>query len=318
MKLSLVDNMTRYLFFDIESPDGSRAAICEFGYVLTDEKFNIIDRNVLIMNPEKVIKNIYRKGVPVIKLFYGFSRYYNSPTYPTYYDKIKKLLTDSNTIVFGYSVSNDVRYVAYTTQRYGLENFDYCAYDVQIMHKKLKALKSPLSLDKAIKDVPYSQWSDLTAHRSDHDAKMTMLILKQLVKEYKLSLEEFIDSKASFKIEALKYFNLIKSGVTNKKNKNDASARWHEFAITYKASGKKTCALSGNLRKKPEIVESAIKKIKTTSFQPTPNIEVADFIIVRDKADQETVLEKHKVKKGVVFITASIFLPEIKPGDGDN
>lgn len=41
----------RYLFFDIECADGSKA-ICEFGYVLTDEKFNIIRKRNILIDPE--------------------------------------------------------------------------------------------------------------------------------------------------------------------------------------------------------------------------------------------------------------------------
>ena len=38
------------LFFDIECCDGRH--ICEFGYVLTDLSFNVIEQDVITINPE--------------------------------------------------------------------------------------------------------------------------------------------------------------------------------------------------------------------------------------------------------------------------
>lgn len=35
----------RYLFFDIECCNGRN--ICEFGYVITDDKFNILEKKIL-------------------------------------------------------------------------------------------------------------------------------------------------------------------------------------------------------------------------------------------------------------------------------
>ena len=49
--------MMKYLFFDLEyaSQKGGTSKICEFGYVVTDENFNILEKDNLIINP-----NIYR------------------------------------------------------------------------------------------------------------------------------------------------------------------------------------------------------------------------------------------------------------------
>ena len=38
----------KYLFFDIECCDGHH--ICEFGYVLIDEQFNILERDCLTID----------------------------------------------------------------------------------------------------------------------------------------------------------------------------------------------------------------------------------------------------------------------------
>ena len=39
-----------YLFFDIECADGTH--MCSFGYVLVDEKFNILEKDDILINPK--------------------------------------------------------------------------------------------------------------------------------------------------------------------------------------------------------------------------------------------------------------------------
>ena len=43
----------KYLFFDLEfaSSKGDREHICEFGFVVTNEQFDILDRGNFIINP---------------------------------------------------------------------------------------------------------------------------------------------------------------------------------------------------------------------------------------------------------------------------
>ena len=47
----------KYLFFDIECSNchGGIGKMCEFGYVLTDENFNIISQDDIPMSPGKEI-----------------------------------------------------------------------------------------------------------------------------------------------------------------------------------------------------------------------------------------------------------------------
>lgn len=44
----------KYLSFDIECCDGQH--ICEFGYVLIDEQFNVLERDCITINPEYKFK----------------------------------------------------------------------------------------------------------------------------------------------------------------------------------------------------------------------------------------------------------------------
>lgn len=53
----------KYLSFDIECCDGRH--ICEFGYVVADEKFNVLERDCITMNPEyKSMKKTFYLPTP--------------------------------------------------------------------------------------------------------------------------------------------------------------------------------------------------------------------------------------------------------------
>ena len=80
----------RYLFFDIECCNGRD--ICEFGYVITDENFNILEKDDIIINPENKFNLTGRPGGRNISLFYSKDVYYKAKTFPHYYDRIKKLI----------------------------------------------------------------------------------------------------------------------------------------------------------------------------------------------------------------------------------
>ena len=52
-----------YLFFDLEfaNQDNGKSKICEFGYVITDEYFEVLERYNFIINPNININKIKLK-----------------------------------------------------------------------------------------------------------------------------------------------------------------------------------------------------------------------------------------------------------------
>ena len=48
----------KYTFFDIECANciEGQAKICSFGYVITDEQFNLLEKEDLIVNPKAIMK----------------------------------------------------------------------------------------------------------------------------------------------------------------------------------------------------------------------------------------------------------------------
>lgn len=49
-----------YLFFDIECANcfEGKAKICEFGYVLINEQFEIIKKELFLINPKESVKRV--------------------------------------------------------------------------------------------------------------------------------------------------------------------------------------------------------------------------------------------------------------------
>ena len=91
----------KYLFFDLEyaTSKGNNVKICEFGYVITDEYFNIQDSGNYIINPNiknnewdrMVVKNILHRRV---------CEYEEEPKFNEYYNMIVKLIKSADYIFY--------------------------------------------------------------------------------------------------------------------------------------------------------------------------------------------------------------------------
>ncbi len=182
-----------YLFFDIECCNCHH--ICEFGYVLTDDKFNIIKKEELLINPAKeftVPKDDKFKG-----LSYSQEEYLNNPSFREYYDKIKNIINNENQIIFGYAINNDAVYLRTACKRYKLKPISFTFYDIQIILSKYFNLKEQISLEKAV--CRFNLENDAIYHRAIDDALSTLNIAKKLSKESNLKLEDLINNFESCK-----------------------------------------------------------------------------------------------------------------------
>ena len=174
-----------YLFFDIECANcfNSMGKICEFGYVLVDKDFNIIEDNNIIINPNSSFDWYVLKKM----LAYKEKDYLKSPKYPYFYEKIKSLFND-NTLIFGHTVDADAKYLNDENTRYKLPFFDYKFYDIMFLYKEFTNSEDKLGLTKIANELG----STLPAHehRALDDAMCTMFVLKSIVeKSHKSPLE---------------------------------------------------------------------------------------------------------------------------------
>lgn len=162
-----------YLFFDIECANcyGGRGKICSFGYVLTDENLNILEKEDIIINP----RSSFNLG-PDLKLAYTKAEFKEAFPFTAYYDHIGALLEYDDYVILGYSIENDANFLRSDCKRYELPCYAFDFYDVQCMVMQIFGLKNMPSLQKALEFFGMSENQDI--HKSDDDAYMTMLAMK--------------------------------------------------------------------------------------------------------------------------------------------
>lgn len=168
----------KYLFFDIECAncyDGV-GKICEFGYVLTDEAFRVLEEKSLKINPRAPFD---KKGFGMggIHLEYPFAFYKTQPDFPYFYPQIRDMLERKEHLVIGHGTENDVRFLLNECARYGLPPIDFKFCDTCELAKFIYGRTHHLSL-KALYGE-FCHHDDVQQnHRSLEDAYMTRDIAK--------------------------------------------------------------------------------------------------------------------------------------------
>ena len=192
-----------FLFFDTECSncDKGFGKICEFGYLVTDTSFNPVEKREFIINPGKGYANDFRladrHGQIRIHLTYEANnyRYYRlQPELDKFVPALEKLLTRPDTLIFGFSIDNDLRYVDYGFQRYlgltSIDTPDIAAIDIQQMYRHYNN-NQVISLDRAVAE--YGQTDDkIRYHRALDDAIATMQAYRNLCQHTGLNPFELI------------------------------------------------------------------------------------------------------------------------------
>lgn len=162
-----------YCFFDIECANcyGGKGKICSFGYVVTDENLNVLEKKDIVINP----RSSFNLG-PDLKLAYTKSEFRQAAPFPDFYDEIGALLEYPEYVILGYSIENDCNFLRADCKRYNLPCFDFPFYDVQCIIMQMFDLQNMPSLQKALEF--FGMHEDQEIHKSDDDAYMTMLAMK--------------------------------------------------------------------------------------------------------------------------------------------
>lgn len=237
----------RFVFFDIECANcfQGKGKICSFGYVITNENFEIQEQHDMIVNPDSK----FNLG-PDIKLAYSKSEFKSAPLFPLFYDEIDALLSDPESLVFGFSASNDARYVRDECIRYNLPSINYRFYDVQKMYMCYNELKNQPSLVGLCNQYNIPENQDV--HKSDVDARMTMEVLQNLceltgkdvcdlISSYPGSVGEMKDGTLSWVFNPPKEEKTSKDNHTDSKNSGNKMTR---FSLRYKLFQKYVATLN--------------------------------------------------------------------------
>lgn len=181
----------RYLFFDLEyaTSKGNNVKICEFGYVITDEHFNIQDSGNYIINPNiqleewdwKVVKNLLHRRVKEYEEEAKFNEYYNI---------ISKLIKSAD-YVFGHTLIGDAKALNDDCLRYNLPSINFEFYDVKELYKMYSSTENSTSVVNILKEL------EVEAKEGQHDAEVdsinTMYALKTMLARQNITLTEFLN-----------------------------------------------------------------------------------------------------------------------------
>ena len=183
----------KYVFFDIECANcfQGNGKICSFGYVITDEKFKILEKKDIPMNPHSKFHLYGTKKHPGIVLAYDEKTFNSSPDFIHFYKRIRNLLTDKHCMNFGFSVLSDAGYIKSECKRYAKQMFDYEFIDVQRIYTDHRGLENTPSLIKCATEYGVEDSQEI--HKSDEDSYFTMRVLKGLCEETGLSVSELIE-----------------------------------------------------------------------------------------------------------------------------
>lgn len=170
------------VFFDIECAcvHKTYAKICAFGYVVCDEKFNILEKEDILINPKGKFELTDRKGERGIVLPYEYDEFKKYPTFPAVYPRIKALLENDDNIVLGHAVLNDVKYLNLETRRFKLPSFRFSFSDSQLI---FMSYKTDFSHQFGLEHIANDLGVAFTPHRAADDAYATMRVVEAMCRE---------------------------------------------------------------------------------------------------------------------------------------
>ncbi|MBO7344524.1 MAG: hypothetical protein J6U92_01100 [Clostridia bacterium] len=207
-----------YLFIDIECAnckDGGK--LCEFGYVLVDNNFSVIEEKNILINPSAE----FDRYVLAHMLNYKKQDYDNSPLFKQVYPQIFPLLTANNRIIVGHTVGGDAVHIGDDCMRYGLPTPDFKYADVVEIYKEHTNTQNATSLVNMCKELGIETGDNV--HSAGVDARLTMLVAKALCEKTKVSLEQLLIKTPNCKGEIKNYAKTVAQKRNYKKYLEDCA-----------------------------------------------------------------------------------------------
>lgn len=309
----------RYLFFDIECAGVFKnvAKICAFGYCLTDEQFNIIEKEDILINPQGNFHLTDRKGEQGIVLPYKYEDFKKYPTFKAQAERIYGLLQDEDTLVVGHAVQNDVKYLNLESHRFQLPSFSFRFADTQFLYMNVIG---DFSRQYGLGIIAERLGVEFTPHRAVDDAYATMKVAQALCKAENCSLQSLIEKYGvtTGKIEnyeitqttsvALEAYKAAREKA--KEERERARAQFHIFADREKRKrakeGKlkdKTVCFSHALELQTALAKKLLKAAFDNAARITYRAEECDLYVCFET-------ENCPRKKSVQEKNTPIFTPE--------
>lgn len=305
----------KYLFFDIECSNcfNGIGKMCEFGYVLTDENFKIITKNEFPMSPGKGDDCRFhlrgRMNQLDIDLAYDYDFYYEQPEFPTFYERIKKLIEDENTVCFAWSSNNDMLHLYHSCTRYRKRPFKYICYDLQKMAGRYLEVKRQKGLKECCTSiVGKNAIVALQEHLSSDDAKMSMLIFEAICVLQKKTSVELLKESEYAKDDAYEFCINFEIKIKNKQLSHNNHEYYKKVALSdsghideEKFIGKKI-NLSSNIKASKEHFKDFINLLHNAGYLIVNDLSITDLFVCLDENNLKEVEEKLKEKYKGLFV----------------
>ena len=219
----------KMLSFDIESCTGSHndASLCSFGYVTADEFLNIKEQEDLLCNPKPAHFRLRpyskKRQTEGITLAYSEKVFRRRPKFPGIYPIVKGLFDEADVAV-GFSIENDVQFLNNACVEYGLPPVSYKFLDVRQIVELLYGTKYGCGLKTIAENLEIAGDS----HRSDEDARVTLEILRFVLKDQSMTLSEFVSAYG------IKFGQVNAEGYSNMVSEKGLKAQLDEGRLTRK------------------------------------------------------------------------------------
>ncbi len=299
-----------YIFFDIECAncfDGI-GKMCSFGYVLVDDNWNILDEDDVVMNPETEFDWYLFDPKKNCQLAYSKDYFRAQRNFESFYSPIKKLMETSSRRIIGFGVSNDIGFLYSACERYSLPQINYAAYDLaNILKKSIGAVHKLEDFCHLLKvDI-----SDLKAHKSQDDAKMTMRLMKFFCEEQGCSIEELLENNKDCKISVEKYVEQMEINRHNKEVHEKLKEMYGKkirAVLSHKLSG--DYALGFKISTNPDLALKVGTLVQKHGGILKKNLKSNGTIIIDGKSDENLIISLQK--RGLKSISVSDFLEKTK------
>ena len=184
----------KYLYFDIECAnclDGV-GKICEFAYVQTDDKFNVLAEESIEINPRAPfdVKGFAMKG---IELEHPYSYYAMQPDFKAFYEKIRGILQQPNQCVVGHGTSSDAHFLIGECARYKMRPINFSFADTAKLAKLIYRREKGLNLRQLYADLCNVKEAK-QKHIALDDAYMTMALAKYYAEDLKMTFHQVLSN----------------------------------------------------------------------------------------------------------------------------
>ena len=306
----------RYLFYDVECSNcfNGEGKMCSFGYVITDEEFNVLKKEDIVMNPASRFYLRRKEGRPEIELAYSEEYFRAQPKFDKFYDKIRDMLEDPDQIVMGHSILNDVKHLAYQCKRYKLPCINCRFGDSQLVYKKLvqNGTGGQVGLARICEEFGIEPEH---LHRSDDDAWATMEFMRIICRQRHVSLYRLLSDNPECTGE-INDFEITMNGVSVTRSKRFLQRMLEEYIKTLRSAeggelaGKRFCMSRKFERDNADLCGYFAKKCFELGGKYTRNAMRCNVLVSADGEPctrEKAILADAKMKQRVRIISLDEF-----------